>query len=73
MASCTRVRYLFGCSEQIDGSVELTVVNEEVCAALQQLRVRLVVQVLRDHLQRAELLRRERQVQRFRKVPGLNN
>lgn len=63
--------YALGEGEQIDGAIKLAVLDEEVCAALQQLGISALVQVLADHLQRGELLALEGQVERLREVSRL--
>ena len=60
-----------GGSKQVDGAVELRVLNEEVGTSLQQQRIRSFIERLGDHVQRGVLLAAERQLQRLGEVARL--
>ena len=64
---------VFSGHEQLDGPIVLTVLREELRAFRQQAGVRVFVEILRNELQRAELLVLERQVYRLCKVTRLRH
>lgn len=71
LVGAPQTSYLLGGQQQLHCLLVLTVLKEEVRAAGQQGRVRLLVQVLRDELQGHELLGGEGQFQGLGEVAGL--
>ena len=67
------VAYLLADPEEIHGLIILAVLQEEVGAPFEQLRVSSLIQVSRNHLQGTKLLRAERQVQRSREITSLQS